>query len=98
QCASHNLQSGALWANLQSAITLWSKPTATDMQYNGVRGTAQCCMGRVAPHLTSRRMVMANQFFSLLALCARWPGHPTQYAQLRQQAQALPDWDAIPTY
>jgi hypothetical protein len=43
-------------------------------------------------------MVLANQFVPMLALCARWPGHLTQYAQLRQQAQALPDWDAVPTY
>ncbi|HEY3231544.1 MAG TPA: nucleotidyltransferase family protein [Roseiflexaceae bacterium] len=43
-------------------------------------------------------MILADQFIPLLALCARWPGHPTQYVQLRRQAQALPDWDAVPTY
>ena len=41
-------------------------------------------------------MVPANQFNPLLALCARWPGHTGQYAQLRQHAQAVSDWDAIP--
>jgi hypothetical protein len=41
-------------------------------------------------------MIAANQLDRLLALCARWPGHPEQYAQLRQHAQAVSDWDAIP--
>ena len=41
-------------------------------------------------------MAPAHQLNSLLALCARWPGHPGQYAQLRRHTQAGPDWDAIP--
>ena len=43
-------------------------------------------------------MAPAEQFDPLLALCARWPGHPGQYAQLRRHAQAGPDWDAVPIY
>ena len=43
-------------------------------------------------------MPPAEQFDPLLALCARWPGHPGQYAQLRRHAQAGPDWDAVPIY
>src|SRR3954454_15181763 len=41
-------------------------------------------------------MQPAAQLDSLIALCARWPGHPGQYAQLRLHAQAVAHWDAIP--
>ncbi len=41
-------------------------------------------------------MLPSTSIDPLLALCARWPGHPGQYAQLRQQAQARSNWDAIP--
>lgn len=37
-----------------------------------------------------------NILHSLLALCARATSHPTQVALLREQVQALPDWDDFP--
>jgi Uncharacterised nucleotidyltransferase len=41
-------------------------------------------------------MLSVDRLDPLLALCARWPGHPGQYAQLRRHAQAVANWDAIP--
>src|SRR5262245_38151271 len=45
---------------------------------------AGACMGAVEP------------FFPLLAVCARAQAHPAQAALLREQAQALQQWDALP--
>jgi hypothetical protein len=41
-------------------------------------------------------MLSANEFDLLLALCARWPGHSEQYAQVRRYAQAVTNWNTIP--
>jgi hypothetical protein len=41
-------------------------------------------------------MAPADQLDPFLALCARWPGHPGQYAQLGRQAHAVADWDTVP--
>ncbi|MBN1218099.1 MAG: nucleotidyltransferase family protein [Anaerolineae bacterium] len=41
-------------------------------------------------------MTQSENTFSLLALCARAQGHPTQYQQLRQQAATLILWNSLP--
>ena len=42
-------------------------------------------------------MTQSENQFSLLALCARAQGHPTQYQHLREQAANLTDWNTLPT-
>jgi hypothetical protein len=39
-----------------------------------------------------------HTLFPMLASGARWPGHPGQYAQIRWQAQALPNWEGVPAF
>jgi Uncharacterised nucleotidyltransferase len=41
-------------------------------------------------------MTQSENNDSLLALCARAQGHPTQYQYLREQAAKLTDWNALP--
>jgi hypothetical protein len=41
-------------------------------------------------------MTQLENIYSLLALCARAPGHPTPYQQLRQQTANLTDWSNVP--
>jgi len=42
-------------------------------------------------------MTQSENIYSLLALCARGQGHPTQYQNLRKQAANLTDWNTLPT-
>ncbi len=41
-------------------------------------------------------MIQSGNLFSVLALCARAQGHPTQYQLLREQAASLTDWNGLP--
>jgi len=42
-------------------------------------------------------MTQPENTYTLLALCARAQGHPTQYQYLREQSAKLTDWNTLPT-